>query len=224
MKTLLETLNVMGDVFLKGIGETLYMTLAATLFSYGIGLPAGVLLYITKPAGIRPMPIVNRVLGAVVNLARSVPFLILMMAITPFTRAIVGTSIGSTAAIVPLVVAAAPFVARIVESSLMEVQPGIIEAARSMGSSNFEIIYKALLPEAKPSLLSGATIAVTTILGYSAMAGSVGGGGLGVIAYNYGYLRYRSDVMLITVVLLVIIVQILQEIGIRVVKKVDKRN
>lgn len=161
--------------------------------------------------------------GVIINIIRSVPFLILLVAILPFTRLVVGTTIGPTATIVPLIVAAIPFVARMVESSLKEVDGGVIEAAKAMGSSNFQIITRVLLPEAKPSLLVGLTIAITTILGYSAMAGFTGGGGLGAIATNYGYYRYQTDVMLITVAVLVIIVQIFQEVGIRIVNKLDKR-
>ena len=161
--------------------------------------------------------------GFVINVVRSIPFLILLVAILPFTRLVVGTTIGSTATIVPLVVAAVPFVARMVESSLKEVDPGVIEAAKAMGSSPWQIIYKVILPEAKPSLLVGGTITLATILGYSAMAGFVGGGGLGAIAVNYGYYRYQTDVMFVTVALLVIVVQVFQEAGIRLVNHIDKR-
>ena len=169
------------------------------------------------------MPVLNKILGFIVNFLRSVPFLILLVFLIPFTRMIVGTTIGSTATIVPLIVAAAPFVARMVESSLKEVDPGVIEAAQSMGAKPIQIITKVLLPEAKPSLLVGAAIAVTTILGYSAMAGFVGGGGLGTIAINYGYYRYQNNMMIVTVLLLVIIVQVFQEIGMLISKKSDKR-
>ncbi|MBP7174906.1 MAG: ABC transporter permease [Thermoclostridium sp.] len=206
-----------------GIAESLYMTLVSTALSYFFGLPLGVLLYVTDKNGILKKPGFNNVLGFIINFLRSVPFLILLVAILPFTRAVVGTTIGSTATIVPLVVGASPFIARMVESSLKEVDAGVIEAAQSMGSSTFQIIYKVLLPEAKPSLILGAAIAVTTILGYSAMAGFVGGGGLGAIAINYGYYRYQDDVMLLTVVLLVIIVQVFQELGMRFAKMSDKR-
>lgn len=206
-----------------GILETLYMTLGSTAAAYLLGIPLGIILYITDTNGICRNRPVNAIIGAVVNLLRSVPFIILLVAILPFTRAVVGTTIGSTATVVPLVVAAAPFVARMVESSLKEVDAGVIEAAESMGSSPMQIILKVLLPEAKPSLIVGSAIAVTTILGYSAMAGFVGGGGLGAIAINYGYYRYNDRVMLITVILLVIIVQILQEVGMRIARKTDKR-
>lgn len=211
------------EILAKGIWETLYMTLAATVFAYLFGIPLGVILYITDKDGICKNRAVNFIVGVVVNMVRSIPFLILLVAILPFTRWIVGTTIGSTATIVPLIVAATPFVARMVESSLKEVDPGVVEAARAMGSSAVQIIFKVLLPEAKPSLLVGCTISLATILGYSAMAGFVGGGGLGAIAINYGYYRYQGEIMWITVILLVLIVQLFQEIGLRLVRKVDKR-
>lgn len=213
----------MVQLLLDGTWETLYMTIVSTAVSYVLGIPIGVILYITGEGGIRRNRTVNLIVGTIVNILRSVPFLILLVAILPFTRAVVGTTIGSTATIVPLVVAAAPYVARMVESSLKEVDGGVVEAARAMGSSTFQMIFKVFLPEAKPSLLVGATISLATILGYSAMAGFVGGGGLGAIAINYGYYRYQSDVMLITVALLVVIVQIFQEGGLKLVSKVDKR-
>ncbi len=211
------------QLLIDGTWETLYMTIVSTAVSYVLGIPIGVILYITGEGGIKRNRAVNLIVGTIVNILRSVPFLILLVAILPFTRAVVGTTIGSTATIVPLVVAAAPYVARMVESSLKEVDAGVIEAARAMGSSAFQMIFKVFLPEAKPSLLVGATISLATILGYSAMAGFVGGGGLGAIAINYGYYRYQSDVMLITVALLVVIVQIFQEGGLKLVSKVDKR-
>lgn len=206
-----------------GILQTLYMTLVSTLVAYILGLPLGIILYITDKGGICKNKAVNGILGFVINFFRSVPFIVLLVAILPFTRAIVGTTIGSTATIVPLIVAAVPFVARMVESSLKEVDTGVIEAAESMGSNALQIIWKVLLPEAKPSLIVGSAIAITTILGYSAMAGFVGGGGLGSIAINYGYYRYQEDVMLVTVLLLVVIVQLFQEIGMRIAKFTDKR-
>ena len=211
------------ELLLTGILETLYMVIVSTLISYLLGIPLGLILNITDKDGICQNRLINIVLGFVVNFLRSIPFIILLIAILPFTRVVVGTTIGSTATIVPLVAAAVPFVARMVESSLKEVDSGVIEAARSMGSTPFQIIYKVLLPEAKPSLIVGAAIAITTILGYSAMAGFTGGGGLGAIAINYGYYRYQENVMFITVILLVIIVQIFQEIGMRAAKKSDKR-
>lgn len=211
-------------MLVQGIGETLYMTLASFFFSYVIGLPLGVILVVCAKDGLHPCAPVYKVLDVIVNLTRSVPFLILVVAIIPFTRLIVGTSIGSTAMIVPLVIAAAPFVARLVESSLLELDRGIIEAAQSMGASNLQIIWKVMLTESRPSLLNGATIAITTILGYTAMAGFVGGGGLGAIAYNYGYYRYQTDIMLITVILLVAIVQAMQGAGTKLTVKNDKRK
>ncbi|MCI8611070.1 MAG: ABC transporter permease [Clostridiales bacterium] len=211
------------QTLLTGILETLYMVIVSTGIAYIIGIPVGIILHITDENGICRNKPINKILGAIVNLLRSVPFIVLLVAILPFTRAVVGTTIGSTATIVPLVVAAAPFVARMVESSLKEVNAGVIEAAESMGSSPLQIIWKVLLPEAKPSLIVGSAIAVTTILGYSAMAGFTGGGGLGAIAINYGYYRYEDEVMLITVLILVVIVQIFQEVGMRVAFKTDKR-
>lgn len=207
----------------KGILETLYMVLVSTITAYAIGVPLGVLVFITDVNGICKNKALNLVVGGIINIIRSIPFLILLVAILPFTRLVVGTTIGSTATIVPLVVAAAPYVARMVESSLKEVDGGVIEAAQAMGSSVFQIIYKVLLPEAKPSLTVGVTISLATILGYSAMAGFVGGGGLGAIATNYGYYRYDTETMLITVALLVLIVQIFQEAGQWLVNHIDKR-
>lgn len=211
------------EILVKGVFESLYMTLVSTIIAYILGIPLGVIVYITDSKSICKNKAINFIFGFVINVIRSIPFLILLVAMLPFTRMIVGTTIGVNATIVPLVAAAAPFVARMVESSLKEVDSGVIEAARAMGSSPFQIITKVLLPEATPSLLVGLTIAFATILGYSAMAGFVGGGGLGAIAINYGYYRYQSDMMFITVAILVIMVQVFQEVGIRVVNKIDKR-
>ncbi|MCD7806188.1 MAG: ABC transporter permease [Lachnospiraceae bacterium] len=211
------------QLFWEGIQETLYMVLVSMLISYLIGTPLGVILYVTDGNGICKNTAVNTVVGAIINMIRSIPFLILLVAILPFTRFVVGTTIGAKATIVPLVAAASPYVARMVESSLKEVDAGVIEAAQAMGSSALQIIRKVILPEARPSLLVGVTISFATILGYSAMAGFCGGGGLGAIAVNYGYYRYDDETMLITVVLLVLIVQIFQEIGSRLVKRIDKR-
>lgn len=211
------------ELLVKGTGETLYMVLVSSAFAYLIGIPLGVLVYVTDTNSICRNRGINLAVGGIINLVRSIPFLILLVAILPFTRWVVGTSIGSTATIVPLVAAAAPYVARMVESSLKEVNEGVIEAAQAMGSSVFQIICKVLLPEAMPSLVVGVTISLATILGYSAMAGFVGGGGLGVIATNYGYYRYDSETMLITVVLLVVIVQLFQEGGLWLVNRIDKR-
>lgn len=216
--------QAMLELLIKGTGESMYMTVASTAISYALGIPIGIILYVTAPNGICRNRLVNSVLGFIVNMLRSVPFLILLVAILPFTRAIVGTTIGCTATIVPLVVAATPFVARMVESSLKEVDAGVIEAARSMGSSPLQIIRKVLLTETRPSLLVGATIAFATILGYSAMAGFTGGGGLGAIAVNYGYYRYKEAMMLVTVAILVIIVQIFQELGLYLARRIDRRN
>ncbi|NLE24942.1 MAG: ABC transporter permease [Clostridiaceae bacterium] len=207
----------------QGLLETLYMTIVSTVMAYIIGLPVGMLLAVTDKEGIRPSPTINRIVGGIVNLLRSVPFVILLVAIIPFTRLITGTSIGSTATIVPLIVAAAPFVARLVESSAKEVDRGVVEASLSMGASTMEVVCKVLLPEAKPSLIVGAAIATTTILGYTTMSGFTGGGGLGTIAINYGYYRSQTDIMLVMVVILIIIVQIFQEIGNKISNKCDKR-
>jgi len=214
------TLKMFGQGFL----ESLYMTLVSSALAYLLGLPLGIILVVTDKDGIKPAPGINSILGVIINLLRSVPFLILAVALIPVTRFITGTSLGPTATIVPLVIGAAPFIARMVESSLKEVDKGVIEAAQSMGASPFEVIYKVMIPEARPSLILGAAISVTTILGYSAMTGFMGGGGLGDIAIRYGYHRYQTDIMLVTVVILVIIVQVFQEIGIRLARLGDKRK
>lgn len=211
-------------VLQKGIWETIYMTILATLFAYILGLPLGVLLAVTGEGGIRPMPVFNKVLGFLVNIFRSMPFIILMVAMLPVAKLVVGSSIGNPAMIVTLVIAAAPYVARMVESSIKEVGAGVIEAAQAMGTSNFKIVTKVLIPEAKPSLIIGAVISVVTILGYSAMAGTVGGGGLGMIAITYGHQRSNSDIIWIAVILTILIVQIIQEIGMRIAHKTDKRS
>ena len=206
-----------------GILEKLYMTFLSSAIAYLIGIPLGIVLVVADEDGIAPLPALQKALGLVINLLRSVPFIILLIMVLPFTRLVVGTTLGSKAVVVPLVIAAAPYVARVVESSFKEVDAGVIEAAKSMGANTFQIIWKVLLPEAKPSLLVGAAISVTTILGYSAMAGFVGGGGLGAIAINYGYYRYDVEMMLVTVAILVIIVQIIQESGMKLAKVGDKR-
>ena len=205
------------------IWETIYMVIISTVLAYAIGLPIGVVLNITSKDGICPNRAVNSVLGVIVNVFRSIPFLILLIWMLPVTQAIVGTMVGPTSVIVPLVVSAAPFVGRMVESSLNEIDKCVVEAAQSMGSSSWQIIYKVLIPESKPSLIIGAAISVTTILGYSAMAGIVGGGGLGAVAMNYGLYRYDDQIMFITIVIIVVIVQIFQEIGMMTAKKLDKR-
>ncbi|MBP0962866.1 MAG: ABC transporter permease [Oscillospiraceae bacterium] len=208
----------------EGLIDTLYMTLFSTALAYLLGLPMGLLLVITEKDSICPLPTFNKVLSVIINLMRSIPFLIFLVWVMPITRAIVGTTIGSTATVVPLVLAAAPFIARMVESSIKEVDHGVIEAAQSMGATRAQIVWKVLLPEAMPSLIVGATISVTTILGYSAMAGFVGGGGLGDIAIRFGYYRYDDQIMLITVIILVLVVQVLQEIGMRIANSSDRRK
>ena len=212
------------EMLLVGVWDTLYMTAAATFFSYVFGMVMGVVLVICRKDGIRPNALVYNVLDVVVNLTRSFPFLILMIAVIPFTRFLVGTTIGNNATVVPLVLAAAPFVARLVESSLLEVDNGVVEAAQSMGASTWQIIVKVLLPEARPSLLNGSAVSAITILGYSAMSGAVGGGGLGKLAIMYGYNRYQTDIMVITVVLLIIIVQAFQSFGNWATRRSDKRG
>ena len=206
-----------------GIWETVYMTLISSAFAYLIGLPPGVILNVTDKKGIAPHPKLNSVLGFVVNFFRSIPFIILMVAMLPVAKFLVGTMIGNKAVIVMLIVAAAPYVARMVESSLNEVNVGVIEAAQSMGASNFEIICKVLVPEAKPALITGAAISVVTILGYSAMAATIGGTGLGQIAIIYGHQRSNDDITWICVFLIWIIVQVIQELGRYIAVKTDKR-
>ena len=212
------------QMIVKGIGETLYMTLLSTIFGYLFGLPMGVLLAVSDKEGLSPNPVLYKIMDIVANIVRSIPFLILLILLIPFTRALVGKSTGSTATIVPLVVAAVPFIARMVESSLKEVDAGVVEAARSMGAGNGRIIVKVLLVEARTSLITGATIAIGTILGYSAMAGTVGGGGLGDIAVRYGYYRWQTGIMITTVVLLIVMVQIFQSLGMFIAAKLDKRK
>lgn len=211
-------------MLLEGIKDTLYMTLTSTLIGYVIGLPMGILLTVTDKDGIHPNTAVYKVLDVIANLIRSVPFLILLIVLIPFTRFLIGRSYGPTATIVPLVIAAAPYIARMVESSLKEVDAGVIEAARSMGASNFTIVTKVMLVEARTSLIVGATISLGTILGYSAMAGTVGGGGLGDIAIRYGYTRWQTDIMIVTVILLVILFQIFQTVGMKLASNLDRRK
>ena len=211
-------------MLLEGIKDTLYMTLTSTLIGYVIGLPMGILLTVTDKDGIHPNAAVYKVLDVIANLIRSVPFLILLIVLIPFTKFLIGRSYGPTATIVPLVIAAAPYIARMVESSLKEVDAGVIEAARSMGASNFTIVTKVMLVEARTSLIVGATISLGTILGYSAMAGTVGGGGLGDIAIRYGYTRWQTDIMIVTVILLVILFQIFQTIGMKLASNLDRRK
>jgi D-methionine transport system permease protein len=210
-------------MLLAGLWQTLYMTVASTAAAYAAGLPLGVILAVTDKSGLKPVPWLNAALGFAVNTLRSVPFLILLIVIMPVTRAIIGTTIGSAATVVPLVAAAAPFIARLTESALKEVDAGVVEAASGMGASAPQIIFKVLIPEARSGLMLGAAISLVTILGYSAMAGVCGGGGLGDIAIRYGYYRYESGTMLITAALLAVVVQIFQEIGTRLSRAIDMR-
>ena len=206
-----------------GIWETIYMTLISSAVAYLIGLPLGVILNVTDDGGIHPVKWLNRILGFVVNSFRGIPFISLMVAMLPVAKLIVGTALGNKAVIVMLIIAASPYVGRMVESSLKEVDAGIIEAAQSMGSNNFQIVFKVLLPEAKPALITGAVISMVTILGYSAMAATIGGTGLGQIAIIYGHQRSNDDITWICVLLMVLIVQIIQEVGTRIALKSDKR-
>ena len=212
----------MDDIILKAFNETVFMTFYSTIFSVILGFILAVILTISAEDGLRPNKIIYKVLDVIINILRSFPFIILMVFIIPLTRAIVGTSIGKEAAIVPLTFAAAPFVARIIESSLREVDKGVIEAAKSFGASDFQIIFKVMLKEAVPSIVSGLTLTIISIIGYSAMAGTVGGGGLGYLAVSYGYQRFQKDVMIITVIILIIIVQALQMLGNYLYKKLNK--
>lgn len=223
-ETLQETWRIVASQFPAAVWQTVYVTLLATLFAIVLGLPLGVLLVTGEKNGIRPLPAwLMHALNVVINLLRSVPFLILMILVFPLTRLIVGTVVGTTASIVPLVIASFPFIARLAESSLREVNPNTIEMAQSLGASPLQIVVKVMIPESMPSLIANATIAVTTILGYSAMSGIIGGGGLGKIAINYGYYRYKYLVMFLAVILLIILVQILQAAGTRLAAAVDKR-
>ena len=205
--------SVTTNMILNGILETVYMTVVSTFFGYFLGLPMGILLTTSDKNGLKPNPFLYKVLDAISNVVRSVPFLILLILLIPVTRQIVGKSYGTTATIVPLVISAAPYIARMVESSLKEVDAGVIEAAKSMGASRIQIVFKVLLVEARTSLITNATIALGTVLGYSAMAGTVGGGGLGNIAVQYGYYRYQTDIMIVTVILLIILFQVFTNSG-----------
>ena len=223
-EALQNAMPILINEFPLAVWETVYVTILSTAFAIIIGLPLGVLLVAGDKKGVLPLPRgLMSVLGVVINLLRSVPFLILMILVFPLTRLIVGTTVGTVASIVPLVIAAFPFVARLVESSLRELDPNIIEAAQSMGASPFQIIMKVMIPESVPSLISNFTIAITTILGYSAMSGIIGGGGLGKIAINYGYYRYQYLIMFVAVILLIILVQIFQSVGDRWAIHSDKR-
>lgn len=207
----------------KALGETVYMVVVSMVLSTAVGVPLGILLHTTAKNGILESPALNKGIGAVVNAIRSIPFIILLVAIIPFTRLLVGAAIGTTAAMVPLVIAAIPFIGRQVETSLKEVPYGLVEAAESMGATPFQIIWKVLLPEAMPSIASQLTTVVISLVGESAMAGAVGGGGLGDLAIRYGYQRFRPEVMLATVILLIVLVQAVQFLGNRLVKRLDKR-
>jgi D-methionine transport system permease protein len=197
--------------------ETLAMVFFSTIFSLILGLPLGILLCVTDAeTGIMKKPVLNQVLTRIVNVLRSFPFIILMILLFPLSRKIVGTSIGTTATIVPLSIAAAPFVARIIETALKEVDPGVVQAARAMGSTNMQIIWKVLLPEAMPSLVSGITLTIINLIGYSAMAGAIGGGGLGDLAIRYGYQRFRTDIMAVSVIVILVLVEVIQIIGTKI--------
>lgn len=212
------------DMIKDGIWDTLYMTLLSTVMGYVLGLPMGIALAVTGEKGLMPNKAVYGILDFIVNIIRSIPFLILLILVSPLTKLIVGKSYGSSATVVPLVIAAAPFIARMVESSIQEVDKGVVEAAQSMGAGNLEIITKVLIVEARTSLIIGVTIALGTILGYSAMAGIVGGGGLGDIAIRYGYYRYEMEIMIVTIIILILLVQIMQGIGMALSRIIDKRK
>ncbi len=212
------------SMILEGLWDSLYMTLASTILGYVIGLPWGIVLTVSGKDGLKPNRGLYRVLDVITNVMRSVPFLILLILIIPLTMLIVGQTYGATAMIVPLTVSAAPFIARMVETSLNEVDHGVIEASQSMGASNFQIIFKVLITEARISLIAGATITIGTILGYSAMAGILGGGGLGDIAIRYGYYRYQANILWVTVILLVLLMQIFQFVGTWISTKLDRRK
>ncbi|MCL2699740.1 MAG: ABC transporter permease [Defluviitaleaceae bacterium] len=220
--TVFTILQRYGDLYIIGLQASLYMIFVSTFFAYIFGLPLGILLIVTEPGSFVPRPVFHSVLGAVINIGRSIPFIILIVALIPFTRAIMGTSLGPGATVVPLVVGATPFVARLVEASLKELDPGVIEAAESMGASLPKLVFGVMLPEALPSLIRGVALTAITLVGYSAMAGAVGGGGLGDIAIRFGYYRYQTDVMLITIVMLVVLVQIIQAFGNLLARVVDK--
>lgn len=228
LKLFIEHLKVLfeenGAMLAEGIGDTLYMTLTATIAAYIIGFPIGILAEVTRKGGIHPIPAINKILGVIINIGRSVPFIILLVAVMPITRIIAGTTIGSKAATIPLIIAATPFVARLIENSIRETDGGVIEAAKAMGATDLQIIFKVMIPESLPSLILGASLATITLVSYTAMAGTVGGGGLGDIALRFGYYRYETDIMIVTIVLLVIIVQIIQNVGNIIAKKIDKRG
>ncbi|MBM7036424.1 methionine ABC transporter permease [Vibrio ulleungensis] len=218
-----EWLSQNGNLLLKATWETLYMVGVSGLVGFAVGIPLGVILHTTKQGGLLENARLNKVLGAIVNIGRSVPFLVLMVAIIPFTKLLIGTFIGTTAAIVPLTIGAIPFVARLIEGALLEVPSGLVEAAQSMGATPYQIIRKVLLPEALPTILNSVTITLVTLVSYSAMAGTVGGGGLGDVAIRYGFHRYDVVIMAVTVVMLIVLVQVIQSIGDALVRRVDHR-
>lgn len=218
-----ETIDLMIQLLPTALFETFYMVFVATIISIMIGAPIGIILIISEKNGIRENILLNQILSAIVNIGRSFPFSILMVAIIPLTRLITGTSLGTTASIVPLSVAAIPFVARVIESSLREVDKGIIEASQAMGATSWQIIHKVLIPEALPGIVLGITLTIINLIGYSAMAGLIGGGGLGKIADQYGYKRYNTPIMIATIILLIILVQIIQWIGNRIAQQLDKK-
>ena len=211
------------ELLIEALGQTLTMVLVSGFIGFVIGIPLGVTLHLTKKNGLWQNPVLNKILGIVVNIGRSIPFIILLVAIIPFTRFVVGSSIGTAAAIVPLTVGAIPFIARLVEGALLEIPTGLIEAAQAMGATPMQIIAKVLLPEALPGIINATTITLVTLISYSAMAGTVGGGGLGDVGIRYGYQRFDGTVMAITVIMLVILVQLIQSIGDHLVKRVDHR-
>lgn len=215
--------HAMMSLFMVGVWETVYMVFLSTLIGYVVGLPLGVLLVVTRQGGIHPMPVLNSIIGFIINLLRSIPFIILLVLIQPLTRQVVGTSIGAEAVIPPLIFAAAPYIARMVEGELLEVDAGVIEAAKSMGASDWQIMSKVLLPEAKPSIILGIALVLTNVVGYSCMSGFVGGGGIGDIAVRYGYYRYEFLMMILAVILLIVLVQLIQVIGTKLSIKTDKR-
>ncbi|UYG01396.1 MULTISPECIES: methionine ABC transporter permease [unclassified Halomonas] len=215
--------SAMFDLVLQATLDTLYMVAVSGVIATLLGLPLGVLLYVTRPRQIMAMPVLNQVLSLVTNIGRSIPFIILMVAIIPFTRMLVGTSIGINAASVPLTIAAIPFVARLIEGALNEISPGLVESAQAMGATPWQIICKVLIPEARGGIITGLTITVVTLVSYSAMAGAVGGGGLGDLGIRYGYNRFNPTIMLVTVVVLVVMVQGFQSLGDYLVRKSDRK-
>lgn len=215
--------QAMLELLFKALGETLTMVLVSGAIGLALGIPLGVVLFISKPGQIKEHALLNKALGTVVNIGRSIPFIILIVSIIPLTRLLVGTSIGTMAAVVPLAIGATPFIARLVEGALMEIPSGLVEAARAMGASPLQIIIKVMLPEALPGIINGITITLVTLVGYSAMAGAVGGGGLGDVGIRYGYQRFDGTVMLVVVAILVLLVQVIQSVGERLVRATDHK-